>query len=195
MCPQSPQARSGRFPTSASVNLKASPKSRPLRADHLKLAAVLTAPACARLLVHRACSQWGVPGEQADIAELVASELVTNSVEATGVADANPGYPVIYTLAKLIEIRLLRLEHSLILEVWDTSLDPPQLLDPDGEAEYGRGLQLVDRLSVRWGYYYARSGGKAVWSELALAPMSAHPACGRHQRALKPRAQGWDRPS
>jgi anti-sigma regulatory factor (Ser/Thr protein kinase) len=180
------------------MNPKARSRPRPLRADHLKLAAVATAPACARLLVRRACSQWGIPGEQADIAELLASELVTNSVEAAGIADANPGYPVIYTLAKLIEIRLLRLEHSLILEVWDTSLDPPQLLDPDDEAEYGRGLQLIDRLSVRWGYY-ARAGGKAVWSELALAPMPAHPACDRHvqahQRALKPQAQSWDKPS
>lgn len=186
---------------SGSVGMNPTAHARPrlLRADRLKLAAVVTAPTCARLLFRRACSQWGIPGDQADIAELLASELVTNSVEATSIPDTDPSYRVIHALAKLIEIRLFRFEHSLVLEVWDTSLDPPKLLDPDDEAEHGRGLRLVDSLSLRWGYYYARACGKAVWCELALAPEAVHPASERHvqarQYALKPLAQGWDTPS
>jgi anti-sigma regulatory factor (Ser/Thr protein kinase) len=143
------------------VNPQTHTGPRLLRADQLKLAAVVTAPTCARLFVRHVCEQWVILDRQADIAELLASELVTNAVEATGVLGADPEYPVVHALAKPIRIWLLRFEHSLVLGVWDTSLDLPRLLEPDDEAERGRGLQLVDSLSTRWGYCYARVSGKA----------------------------------
>jgi hypothetical protein len=37
--------------------------------------------------------------------------------------------------------------------------------------ERGRGLQIVDALSIRWGYYNARMGGKVVWCQLARDDM------------------------
>jgi anti-sigma regulatory factor (Ser/Thr protein kinase) len=140
------------------------------REDRLKLAALSTAPGCARLFVRAVCRQWRTPADQTDIAVLLASELVTNSVEATGILSPDPEYPVVHAFARLIGIRLLEFERSLVIEVWDTSVDPPRLLDADDESEHGRGLQLVDALSLRWGHYYARVGGKIVWCELALLP-------------------------
>ena len=140
------------------------------REERLKLAALSTAPGCARLFVRAVCGQWRTAADQTDIAVLLASELVTNSVEATGILDPDPDYPVVHAFARLIGIRLLDFGYSLVIQVWDTSPDPPRLLDADDESEYGRGLHLVDALSLRWGYYYARVGGKVVWCELALLP-------------------------
>jgi hypothetical protein len=47
----------------------------------LAFAALPTAPACARGHVREVAHEWGLPG-LADTAELLASELVTNSVQA-----------------------------------------------------------------------------------------------------------------
>lgn len=181
------------------MNSQTHAKPRLLAADRLKLAAVVTAPACARLFVRHVCEQWVIPDEQTDIAELLASELVTNAVEATGILGANPEYPVVHALARLIAIGVLRSERSLILEVWDTSLDSPRLLELDGDAQHGRGLQLVDSLSLRWGYYYARAGGKAVWCELALPTESVQLAYDQNTWTLQRvpeglQALGWDTP-
>ena len=63
----------------------------------------------------------------------------------------------------------MSLSAALVIEVWDTSLEPPYFNTPKTDAEHGRGLQLVDALSVRWGFYYARIGGKVIWCELGLA--------------------------
>src|SRR5580693_10323010 len=49
--------------------------------SRIPLAALPTAPACARGHVRSVAHEWGLPG-LADTAELLASELVTNSVRA-----------------------------------------------------------------------------------------------------------------
>jgi anti-sigma regulatory factor (Ser/Thr protein kinase) len=93
-------------------------------------------------------------------AALLASELVTNSVEHSGSAGA--GGTVTVTVAAGDEV--------VRVEVTDRSGDgvPVLLLAAeaaDGEAEGGRGLRLVDMLSARWGYQ--RGGGLATtWFEL-----------------------------
>jgi anti-sigma regulatory factor (Ser/Thr protein kinase) len=98
----------------------------------------------------------------AEVAVLLASELVTNSVEHSGSAVA--GGVVTVTVAagdKVVRI-----------EVTDRSGDGVPVLPPvsgaaDDEAEGGRGMRLVDALSARWGYQ--RGGGLATtWFELAL---------------------------
>ena len=38
----------------------------------------------------------------------------------------------------------------------------------DAEAEAGRGLLLVERLSRAWGVYRPPEGGKVVWCVLSL---------------------------
>ncbi len=106
-----------------------------------------------------------VPGEshaQADLALLLASELVTNSVRHSG--SAVPGGVVTVTVAAGDEV--------VRVEVTDRCGDGVPVLPSAaelayGEAEGSRGLWLVDALSARWGYQ--RGGGLATtWFELAL---------------------------
>ncbi|AVH56732.1 MULTISPECIES: ATP-binding protein [Streptomyces] len=90
-----------------------------------------------------------------DIAALLVSELVTNSLRhATGP----------------IGVRLVRpagLPGALLVEVSDPLPDPPRERATDADDESGRGLQLVASSSRRWG---TRPGGtgKTVWFELAV---------------------------
>jgi anti-sigma regulatory factor (Ser/Thr protein kinase) len=99
----------------------------------------------------------------AEVALLLASELVTNSVTHSGSAVA--GGAVTVTVAAGDEV--------VRVEVTDRSGDGVLVLPPDsgaadGEAEGGRGMRLVDALSPRWGYQ--RGGGLATtWFELALS--------------------------
>ncbi|MGW2742460.1 ATP-binding protein [Streptomyces sp. NPDC001450] len=91
----------------------------------------------------------------ADLAALLVSELVTNSLRhATGP----------------IGVRLVRpagLGDTLLVEVSDPLPDPPRERVAHPEDEGGRGLQLVAGSSRRWG---TRPGdtGKTVWFELAV---------------------------
>lgn len=98
----------------------------------------------------------------AEVALLLASELVTNSVRHSGSAAA--GGVVTVTVAAGDEV--------VRVEVTGRSGDgvpvlPPASADADYEGESGRGMLLVDALSARWGYQ--RGGGLATtWFELAL---------------------------
>jgi anti-sigma regulatory factor (Ser/Thr protein kinase) len=136
--------------------------------DKLTLAALLTAVGCARLLVRYDLAVWGISREHADIAELLVSELAANAVKATGISYPNPVYRDVYDDIKLIVVRLRLVERKLVIEVWDSSQEPPVLKAQDLDAESGRGLLIVQSLSSRWGYYHASQGGKVVWCELTV---------------------------
>src|SRR6266852_2716862 len=70
---------------------------------------------------------WGL-AEHAELAELVISELVTNAiVHGSG----------------LIEIRLAYESGSLTVFVYDQGDGQPVRRHPDGDWEYGRGLELI----------------------------------------------------
>ncbi len=99
--------------------------------------------------------------ELADIAALLVSELVTNSLRYAsgpiGVRLALPPAP----------------SGVLLVEVSDPLPDPPCARAAAPDEEGGRGLQLVAEVSRRWGTRPGgeRSGGqtgKTVWFELAL---------------------------
>lgn len=109
----------------------------------------------ARKLTTERCKQWGRPSLCSDLA-LVVTELVANAVRHAGTD---------------ITVRLSRLGDGVRLEVADGSHRP---LRPRSAAVYdegGRGLQLVDALSTRYGVE-AESDGKLVWAEL-YPPVSA----------------------
>lgn len=105
----------------------------------------------------------GVLGEShpvVDVAVLLASELVTNSVRHSG--SAVPG--------GVVTVAVAAGRGGIRVEVTDRSGDGAPVLAPaasaDGEAEGSRGMRLVDTLSVRWGYW--RGGGfSTTWFELA----------------------------
>lgn len=138
------------------------------RADQMYLAALVTSVVCTRLFVRQVCSYWQLDQGRIDIAELLVSELASNAVQASGVTEPQPVKEPTTAELKLIGVRLLEFHDSLVIEVWDTSSQPPVLLQPSAESEHGRGLQLVDALSIRWGHYDVRTGGKVVWGQLAL---------------------------
>ncbi|MEV6963113.1 ATP-binding protein [Streptomyces sp. NPDC051207] len=92
----------------------------------------------------------------ADMAALLVSELVTNSLRhATGP----------------IGVRLVRgpagLPGVLLVEVSDPLPDPPRRRAARPDDESGRGLELVAIASRRWGTR-PDEVGKTVWFELAV---------------------------
>lgn len=141
---------------------------RPHYEDQLTLAALLTAVGCARLLVRYDLTVWGIAREHADTVELLVSELAANAVKATGISNPDSAYGDVHDHIKLIGVRLRLIGRSLVIEVWDSSPEPPVLKTQDFDAESGRGLLIVQSLSSRWGYYHSPQGGKVVWCELTV---------------------------
>jgi hypothetical protein len=123
----------------------------------LAFAALPTAPACARGHVRAVVHEWGLTG-LADTAELLASELVTNSVQAYERArhSADPA------IAPVIRLWLTSDQLSLAIHVWDTCDEMPVRHDASPDAIDGRGLLLVETLSKDWGAY-READGKVVW--------------------------------
>lgn len=102
---------------------------------------------------------WGM-GAQADVVELVVSELVTNSLRhgllsSTWMPDEHP-----------IGLTLLRRDPYLICMVTDPEPVGPVLMEPSASAESGRGLQVVESCSEAWGWQPVDGAGKAVWALL-----------------------------
>ncbi|MFF8831028.1 SpoIIE family protein phosphatase [Streptomyces sp. NPDC015131] len=108
----------------------------------------------ARRFTARTLSGWGVT-EEADVALLIVSELVTNAVTHT------PGE---------VRLDLTLAGDRLRIAVNDASPRAPvRSAGVDWEATGGRGLLLVEALSTTWGSV-PLGGGKQVWSEVALSP-------------------------
>jgi serine/threonine-protein kinase RsbW len=99
----------------------------------------------------------------ADVAILLASEMVTNCVLHGG--SSAPG--------EAVTVTVVAWDAGVRVEVTGRKADGvPVLRRPDDEAEGSRGLRLVDELAVRWGY--ERGGGQATtWFEMQalLQPM------------------------
>ncbi|MEU8860927.1 ATP-binding protein [Streptomyces umbrinus] len=117
------------------------------------------------MFVETTLAKWGAT-PVIDDALLVVSELVTNSVKATGVTTRDPNWAELGEL-KLISVRLLGLERSIMIEVWDVESREPVAQRADFNAESGRGLFLVEAIASRWGSRPARPG-KVVWAELLI---------------------------
>ena len=117
------------------------------------------APGRARRYVTEVLGALRAPSDVAEAAELITSELVTNSVK--------------YGRARLVRVTVGVADGTVTITVSDTSpyVPLPAVALPDAEDENGRGLVLVDALAARWGHRRAGSGpdaGTAVWAELPL---------------------------
>jgi anti-sigma regulatory factor (Ser/Thr protein kinase) len=153
----------------------------------------------ARRMASDTFAAWGVDSEQAELACLLVSEVVTNVVLHAANAPAprrEPALPQVAGLGsggdpvlslddelwdlgmelgrrepatKEFRLRLRRGADALWVEVFDSDLRLPRIRSAGETDEGGRGLYLVDQLATRWG---ARptSDGKAVWFELPLEP-------------------------
>ncbi|MFB8143469.1 ATP-binding protein [Streptomyces parvus] len=120
----------------------------------VQLSATRRGARLARLLATEQLRSWGLPLEDAS---LVIGELATNAALHGYV----PGRDFRITLSVYGDV--------LRIEVADTRGDRlPEKRDPDAESEGGRGLLLVEALSVRWGTEHGPFPRKTVWAEVAL---------------------------
>lgn len=124
----------------------------------LELAPLPTAIACARLHAVAVLYKWGLR-HLADDSAVIVSELMTNALKATVLLDSRPP----------IALRLLCDHERLVIETWDWSpLDVPSTT-PAEDAEYGRGLLIVEALSDGWGLERVGYARKVIWAELRLS--------------------------
>ena len=114
----------------------------------LALPADLTAAREARRHADRALRRWRL-SDLVDPVLLVVSELVGNAVRH--------GRPP-------VDLRLRRTGRSVRLEVHDEASEPPAERRPDADAEYGRGLLIVDAVATESGVKDVPGNGKVVWA-------------------------------
>ena len=111
---------------------------------------------------------WGMAG-RCDMAELVVSELVTNSLRH-GLHSARwmPGeHP--------IGLTILRRDPYLVCMVTDPGRARPVRIESCAGAEGGRGLHVVESCSAAWGWQPTAGDGKVVWALLQLTDLSGSP--------------------
>jgi PAS domain S-box-containing protein len=145
----------------------------------------------ARRLAHETFVSWGMDIEQADLACLLVSEVVTNVV-LHAAASPTPRHELVlegagagplgiigdWELApfedglstaagKDFTLRLRRGHEAVWVEVFDADLRLPRIRSAGDSDEGGRGLYLVDQLATRWGSRPTKDG-KAVWFEMPI---------------------------
>lgn len=123
---------------------------------HLELGAFPSAVPRARGHVRTVALEWGLP-DLTDTAELLASELVTNAIQASGRLK-----PADRAAIPVVRVRVVSDQISMVIHVWDASSELPTRKDIGPDEEGGRGLLLVDTLGKEWGTY-REAQGKVVW--------------------------------
>jgi PAS domain S-box-containing protein len=135
--------------------------------------------------------RWGLEPEQAKLACLLVSEVVTNAVLHAATSPSprrefafeTVGHPpaatmladswedrldgILHAAGKEITLRLRRGASAVWVEVFDPDLRLPRIRSAGETDEGGRGLYLVDQLATRWGSRPTRDG-KAVWFEMPV---------------------------
>ncbi|WP_377269307.1 ATP-binding protein [Peterkaempfera sp. SMS 1(5)a] len=120
--------------------------------DEVRLPSRPESAAEARRIVLSVLELWGLV-QQRDAAEQLVSELVANAVQHSG--------------GRTVGLRFVRRPGWLRVEVRDPSRALPCLIRVESDADSGRGLQLVEAMSERWGADLL-SRGKGVWFELRV---------------------------
>jgi anti-sigma regulatory factor (Ser/Thr protein kinase) len=109
------------------------------------------APKFARAYVRLKLGEWRLR-HLTDLIQLVADELVTNAVQHSG--------------GENVMLWLVPTDASVVVHVWDSNPEPPELRAAEDCDEDGRGLAIVSALSVRTGCY-PLGVGKTVFAEVA----------------------------
>jgi anti-sigma regulatory factor (Ser/Thr protein kinase) len=118
---------------------------------------VATSPARVRRRLRAAFAQWELPTEVAENALLVVEELVANVVD-------HARTPFSLTVHHLLG------DHtgsSLRIAVRDGCSRPLNRRPFNAHAARGRGLQMIEALTSRWGCHRTPLG-KTVWAELPV---------------------------
>jgi PAS domain S-box-containing protein len=145
----------------------------------------------ARRLAYDTFTNWGMDRDQAELACLLVSEVVTNVVLHAAVSPSprhefalepaeafGPGSPGDWEGSPFAEdftplggreftLRLRRGDAAVWVEVFDPDLRLPRLRSAGENDEGGRGLYLLDQLATRWGSRPTQDG-KAVWFEIPI---------------------------
>ncbi|WP_290052565.1 ATP-binding protein [Amycolatopsis solani] len=122
------------------------PRRRAVR----ELAPTVSASALARRFVAETCTRWAVP-EYTEDAQLIATELVENTVEHT----TSPA-----------RVRLELRRALMRVAVADDDPRPAVRRERLTPVEPGLGLQLVAQTARTWGCSRSWLGGKVVWAVL-----------------------------
>jgi hypothetical protein len=128
--------------------------------DFLELGPYDTAPRTVRGLIRERLPVWGL-ADLVEAAELVATELVTNSITATCDFAPGPRLPP-------VRIWLLASATQVIILVWDDAAKAPVERAVDDYDESGRGLFLVRQFSSEWNYWFPAEPytGKVTWASI-----------------------------
>ena len=116
---------------------------------------VATSPTHVRRRLRAAFAQWELPAEVAENALMVVEELVANVVD-------HARTPFHLTVDHL---RADRTGPSLRIAVRDGCSRPLNVRPFDAQAARGRGLQMIQALTSRWGCHRT-AAGKTVWAVL-----------------------------
>jgi anti-sigma regulatory factor (Ser/Thr protein kinase) len=137
----------------------------------------------ARRVLRDVLAAWGLPGDALDDAVLVTSELVTNAL--------------VHAAGERIVCRLRDAGDRVRVEVEDQNRGQarPVPRRPGPGDQNGRGLFLVDVLSVDWGVTVVPGRtARVVWAELAATgarPGAAGPApAAPHRRTVPHSSEG-----
>ncbi len=122
--------------------------------ERLHFVARGSASRTARRAVREQIAAKGWSGD-ADAAVLLTGELVANAILHAG---------------SITELRVTIDDGCLKVEADDRSDALPRVRSPGLSGTTGRGLLLVDRLSLRWGTDQLLGGGKTVWFEMSEMP-------------------------
>jgi len=95
--------------------------------------------------------------EYADDAEIITSELVANAIQHVR-GDGTKTVGV--TLARTWN------PEAVTVVVSDSSPEGPAMCEVSADSERGRGLRIVEALSVHWGWH-PEEGGKAIFAVLS----------------------------
>lgn len=142
-------------------SLMAPPPKWPVQ-TRLELAAQPTAPGVARGHVRAVARECGL-ADLAETAELLASEIVTNAIQASQQAIARAALAIV----PVIRLWITSDGVCLAIHVWDACHDVPIRHDAGPDAVSGRGLLLVETLGKDWGAY-RQAEGKVVWVLISL---------------------------
>lgn len=115
----------------------------------------------ARAFIRSTLLGWGL-GTLVDDVEVVATELVTNALRHGLAGRPGPLRPP--PAPEPVRMGLLRQGETVLCAVFDRGAGVPAARRPDHVAESGRGILVVEALSVTWGWTDPDPSGKAVWA-------------------------------
>jgi serine/threonine-protein kinase RsbW len=158
--PASPRLSSAPVPVPPSHPQAPGPEGWPL-ASFMVYGPIPDTVPTARARTKVVLQEWGPSLDPvADDTLLVVTELVSNAVTASrGLVAVRP-----------VRVWLRSDRARMLVLVGDESPAPPLHLPPRADAEHGRGLLVVGRLSHSWGWYPATSYGlaKVAWAVLTV---------------------------